>query len=323
MSKKHRSMSSNNKNACAWVVILNFCCIGGLTENKFKNRKNQIMKKKQIKLALLAILGLGVIMTAQAQTTYDSDLIVGFTSTSGNDTMYDLGAASSLVNGETWNLDSLISGYSLSTVNWGVIGTTTSGHNSYMTYSSAFGTPPAVDSQGNWSPINTAVKTLYDNFATAGVGKSATVAASSANSWNVETINPTVGADYINENAGPNVAGETSAPFFIQPDNGSTPTNLGSFSLSANGVLTFNTVAAIPPAPQIVSIVRAGSASTIYFTTTNGSFTYTLYYTNSSGLTASVANWPSSPTTLIGNGSTNSLTDTTTTTNRFYRIGVN
>jgi hypothetical protein len=78
--------------------------------------------------------------------------------------------------------------------------------------------------------------------------------------------------------------------------------------------------AAQPPVPRIVSITRSGSTSTIFFTTTNGP-TYTLYFTNSTGLTTSVTNWPSSPTTLVGNGLTNSLSDNMTATNRFYRIG--
>ncbi len=84
-----------------------------------------------------------------------------------------------------------------------------------------------------------------------------------------------------------------------------------------------NSVVVIPPAPKIVSIVRTGGISTISFTTTNGTFTYTLYYTNSAGLTAPLTNWAASTTTLVGNGNTNSLSDTTAaTTNRFYRIGV-
>jgi hypothetical protein len=100
---------------------------------------------------------------------------------------------------------------------------------------------------------------------------------------------------------------------------------VGYFTLNPNGTMTFtraSTVVAQPPAPKIVSVSRSGTTSTIFFTTTNGTFTYSLYYTNSTGLAAPVTNWPASPTTLTGNGLTNSLTDTTTDTNRFYRIGV-
>jgi hypothetical protein len=87
-------------------------------------------------------------------------------------------------------------------------------------------------------------------------------------------------------------------------------------------VLTFTTLSANPPTPKIVAFNRSGTTDSIYFTTTNGSFTYTLYYTNASGLTAPVTNWIASPTTVVGNGNTNVLTDTSTDANRFYRIGV-
>jgi hypothetical protein len=110
----------------------------------------------------------------------------------------------------------------------------------------------------------------------------------------------------------------------VDPNTGTTGGNayyVGYFTLNPNGTMTFtraSTTVAQPPAPQIVSITRVGNTSTVFFTTTNGTFTYTLYYTNSAGLTSS--NWPASPTTLVGNGSTNSLTDTTTDVSRFYRV---
>jgi hypothetical protein len=100
--------------------------------------------------------------------------------------------------------------------------------------------------------------------------------------------------------------------------------DVGYFQFNTDGSMTFTRSSpAPPPAPQIVSITRSGSLSTVFFTTASGSYTYTLYYTNSAGLNTAISNWPSSPTTLTGNGNTNSLTDTTTDTNRFYRIGAN
>jgi len=288
------------------------------------------MKNIQIKIALLVLLGLAVIQSAQGQggATYNNDLIVGFSTQSGTDTLYDLGAESSLTNGETWNLGSLLTSYDLSTVDWGVIASVSSSHTQYLTYNPGLGAvtaPPPVPAFGAWNAINTAVKTIYnDNFVTAGAGNSATVLSSLAYSWNVETINPTLGTDYLNEEGGanPNEVGETTVGFFAQPDNGTTPPQVGNFSLNSSGVVTFNTLSVAPPVPKIVSLVRSGSTDSIYFTTTNGSFTYTLYYTNAAGLTAPITNWTASPTTLTGNGNTNSLTDTSTDANRFYRIGV-
>ena len=76
---------------------------------------------KRFKSVLVAI-AVGVVLTSAQAATYNGDLLIGFTTQSGNDVIYDLGAESSLVNGETWNLSSLLSGYNLNNVNWGVIG---------------------------------------------------------------------------------------------------------------------------------------------------------------------------------------------------------
>ncbi|HEU6447315.1 MAG TPA: hypothetical protein VFV23_02615 [Verrucomicrobiae bacterium] len=101
---------------------------------------------------------------------------------------------------------------------------------------------------------------------------------------------------------------------------------IGYFTLNTNGVMTFTRAttqtSSTPPQPRITSVTRIGNTSTVFFATTNGSFTYSLYFTNSSGLKTAVTNWPKSLTTVIGNGLTNSLSDTTTATNRFYSIGV-
>ena len=304
------------------------------------------MKKGQIKLALLVILGLGAMATVQAQTaftytgtpqsgsgaTYNSDLILGFTATTGNDIEFDLGPASSLVSGDSWNLSSILGSFNLATVNWGVVGTTnvSNTHLSYLTYDDALygNNLPLLTGVGAWNNINTANKTTYNNaFTSAGVHNAAAIAASSQASWNSETVNPTLGTQYQNENVNPNLVGEGTVDFWVQTESTTAPTNsiIGQFTLSASGVVTYktNSVVVIPPAPKIVSIVRTNGISTISFTTTNGTFTYTLYYTNSTGLTAPLTSWAASATTLVGNGNTNSLTDTTAaTTNRFYRIGV-
>jgi hypothetical protein len=303
------------------------------------------MKKKRIKLALLVILGLGAIATVQAQTAftytgtpqvnnennnavYNSDLILGFTATTGNDIEFDLGPASALVSGDSWNLSSILGSFNLATVNWGVVGTVASGHLSYLTYDDALygNSLPVLTGIGAWTGVKTATTTTYDNgFTSAGVHNAAAIAASSPDSWNSETVSPTLSTQYQNANVNPNMVGEGTVDFWLQNEAAETNSVLGTFSLSASGVVTYktNSVVVIPPAPKIVSIVRTNGISTISFTTTNGAFTYTLYYTNSTGLTAPLTNWTASATTLVGNGSTNFLTDTTAaTTNRFYRIGV-
>jgi hypothetical protein len=74
-----------------------------------------------------------------------------------------------------------------------------------------------------------------------------------------------------------------------------------------------------PPSPAL-SIARTSNVNTISFVTSNA-VTYKLFFTNSSGLTAPVTNWPSLPGTITGDGTTKSFTDTTTDAGRVYRVG--
>jgi hypothetical protein len=83
--------------------------------------------------------------------------------------------------------------------------------------------------------------------------------------------------------------------------------------------MTFTRAIAAPPAP-VISITRSGTTSIIAFSSTSGA-TYTLYYTNSTGLQAPASSWPSSPSTIAGDGSSKSFTNTSADPNRFYRVG--
>src|SRR5258708_18929118 len=96
---------------------------------------------------------------------------------------------------------------------------------------------------------------------------------------------------------------------------------VGYFLFNPSGTMTFTRAAAITssPPPPVLSITRSGNISTISFGTTNAA-TYTLCYTNSSGLTTSVTNWPSSSTNITGDGTVRSFMDTTTDSNRIYRV---
>ncbi|HWV99978.1 MAG TPA: hypothetical protein VNZ64_09825 [Candidatus Acidoferrum sp.] len=96
---------------------------------------------------------------------------------------------------------------------------------------------------------------------------------------------------------------------------------VGTFRLATDGTMTFTRASTSqPPPPPLISIARTGNTSTVSFGTANGA-TYTLYYTNAAGLTAPASSWPASPATVVGNGGTNSLSDTTTDPVRFYRVG--
>ena len=98
---------------------------------------------------------------------------------------------------------------------------------------------------------------------------------------------------------------------------------VGYFEFRSDGSTVFVREAAStvvpPPPPPTVTIGRTGVVSTISFVSSNSS-TYKLYFTNSAGLKAPVSTWPSLPGTLTGNGSIQSFHDTTTDSNRFYRV---
>ncbi len=112
----------------------------------------------------------------------------------------------------------------------------------------------------------------------------------------------------------PNTGNTSGAAYFV-----------GFFTLNTDGTMTFTRASANapqPPVPTITAFTRTNTTSYVSFTTTNdASFTYTLYFTNSAGLTTSVTNWPHSGA-VTGDGSVKTLTDVTTNTARFYRVGV-
>ncbi len=95
----------------------------------------------------------------------------------------------------------------------------------------------------------------------------------------------------------------------------SPPDNLvGTFTINTNGVLTF---VAGPRASTVAGVSRSGKVSALQFTTTVGNI-YSVAYTNKLG--AAVANWPVDATTLVGNGSVNTLNHTNASSAEFYRI---
>jgi hypothetical protein len=77
------------------------------------------------------------------------------------------------------------------------------------------------------------------------------VDASAGNSWNVETLNPTLSTDYANSFNTPNVSGETVDNLYISQGYNTDPVLLGSFSLSSSGVLSFDPV----PEPSTVGLL--------------------------------------------------------------------
>jgi len=201
------------------------------------------------KAALLAALGLAGAVTGQA-ATYTGDLLIGFTTQSGSDTIVDLGAASSLTSGESWDLSSLLGSYDLSTVNWGVIGdknVSGTGRLAWSTYSLS----GPLASASAWGQLDTATKSIYSNFGTAGAGQSISILATDDNSWNQQTINGALPTQYHNVWGNPNNVGLGSEILYQMLANGSDPVALGSFALGANGSVSFTAV----PEPTSYSIL--------------------------------------------------------------------
>jgi len=100
-------------------------------------------------------------------------------------------------------------------------------------------------------------------------------------------------------------------------------TYLGYFTMDVSaGHLTFTPSGAPntsgPPQP-LLSIASSGSTNFISFTSAN-SATYTLYFTNVTGLTTAVSNWPTAGT-QTGDGTLKTFTNISTDPNRFYSVG--
>lgn len=312
--------------------------------------------KTAIRGVALTVLAAAAVNSAHAYaplggTYYASNncAVVGFCNASGigNELEVNLGPITNLYVGEQWNLNTYLtgstgSGYAglgTNNIDWGVVGSTGPSSSGGSYYATAI-----YESQGNpdnASAVN-ALTTLFGSPSSSQAGQipstgyvvqSTGVSYSWAN--NVDGSGPgsplsggTVPISDLSGSlctetpaSGSYTFAQDSATWYVQGSSGGATTNY--FAFNSAGILMFTNlvVASGPPMPKIVAVTRTSTTTTIYFTTTN-SFTYSLYYTNSAGLTAPTANWAVSLTTLTGNGLTNSLTDTTADANRFYRIGV-
>ncbi len=95
---------------------------------------------------------------------------------------------------------------------------------------------------------------------------------------------------------------------------------LGYFELNTNGVLTYVAFpSGTPTTPVITGMARTNTTSYISFTT--GSFgTYTLRGTNDISGSTAKTNWPAITSTNVSSSSTKILTDSTSSSTKFYVI---
>ena len=203
---------------------------------------------KITKIAFVA--AAAAVVTSSAQAYNYGDVYAGFSVKSGNDYIIDLGPQANLVSGETWDIGSTYSSALSSSVNWGVIGVsspTTANAFIWSTTASTALVPPSAGS-GKYSSVKTGATSI-------GTGL---IPATQANSWATETINGTLSTEYYKNYGNPNVAGFTSDVAWSTLDNSTTPVEYGTYNLSANGILTYNGLAAVPEPTTYGLIAGAG-----------------------------------------------------------------
>jgi len=210
--------------------------------------------KKHTQLALLIAAACAATSTVRAAYT-SGDLLVGFTSAgAANDYMFDVGPVSGLTYGETWTLGSDLGGTFTSaqfqSASWGVIGALTS---TKTIYSSAGiqGVPGPVANLSTYNAIHVNVISLGQSSI---VNTATMPAQSSANSWYSQTDQAagTPGNFFFNNLANPNVSTAAMADVYALDDLGDPGSELGAFTISANGnTLTYIQV----PEPGVASLL--------------------------------------------------------------------
>jgi len=257
---------------------------------------------------LLVALGLACTTAVEAETY--GDLIVGFTTQSGTDKIYDIGGLASLVNGQTWSATTL--GITGGTFNWGVIGDASAAaqstsYDSVWTTVAAANVSQVVNLNGSisWGSLNTGINTVADNLPGAPgfmPNSGASITATAATSWNEETINGTLASDYHSAYLNPNVVNQATASLYQVNDNNTAPTLVGTFTLSTSGILTFNAASAAPTA-------------SFSGTPTTGSAPLQVVFANASASTITNSLW------TFGDGNSATNTGLTSVTNTYAAAG--
>jgi len=227
--------------------------------------------KTLYKSALLAALGLASVPAVQAVTYPTGDLILGFTTGSGTDVLFDLGAESSLPTtsgaSTSWDLTSLLTGINLNSVQWGVIGNLANSGSPRTAFTTvAVGsTPGLINGNTQFGQLNSSAKAIYGNFSSAGAGSTGSVLAgdSTDNSWYEQTISGPLTSSYVNAFENPNVTGLTSAYLFSVQNNNTAGSELGTFSLQLSG--SIDTMIYTAPEPGTCSLLGGAGVLALFF----------------------------------------------------------
>jgi hypothetical protein len=237
------------------------------------NMKNTL--KNSVKGAAIVSLALAAITSAQAQTQVSlassyaqGDLIAGFTTGSGQDLIVNLGLESSLVNGDFWNLSSLLAGATPAlsptsgSLQFGVIGDATGPQQVFTTHTGS-GLPNRVNNTSAFGTANTSIGGLGNEFLASSSSAIVTTTASGTGSWFGETLGGgtgTIAANYGNPNG---VAGEGQSSGLDFYDvtvgsSGATRTLVNTFTLESNGDLLYGNISSVPEPTSYGLLAGAG-----------------------------------------------------------------
>ena len=312
----------------------------------FFAKSENYSRMKKIFYLVFVVAALWFAASARAWSYLDTHALLIFREAGYNDVEFDLGNISQFLNKPN--------GYTAAVTNWslapvtGVFGTDLTGVNVALLATTVKITPsgsadPLITNQIAWvsgDPSVTKVSDfrnsawggLWSSINSLGTKPSVYLSATSNNWYSIDPSSPAA-YDII---APPAQLGgklpfsvEQTIPatlnlWAIQAQPSSVPNPLpsaaqvGSFSITAPGVLTFtaNNGLAIAP-PAISGVSRTNGVSYVTFSTVNGG-TYQLLY--SSALTSPVTNWPTVGSTVAGDGASHTLAHTNATASGFYQV---
>jgi hypothetical protein len=292
---------------------------------------------KRIIFTILAALALLATPQARAWTYNDGDLLLVFRNGS-QDVEFDLGSVANFL-GKTNGYTTTVTGWNVNLVT-STFGTLNSSVKVAL-LATAGGTNWLSSAEPNTTAYNIssqAAQKLHGVISAVGTRPlyPITIPTAGANAYSIDTGGQYASSAYDSIVSGGHFSGIPqlggNAPFAVEQGipgfldfwtiqstgiyPNSPPDHLvGTFTIDASGNLTF---VAGPRASTITGISRSGNVSAVQFTTTVGN-TYSLAYTNA--LSGPVANWPVSPTTLVGNGKVNTLDYTNSSDNaEFYNV---